>query len=386
MANKLKFTDQWIKTLKGDERVEQHFGDLTCKGLSLKLTKLGVKSFSYTFRLGAKTGRITLGHYPDVSLKEARDKVEELRRLVAAGIDPRQVKAEKKQRQRNTVEEMAGQFIEKYSKVKNKSWRQAESNLRLHLLPSLGAHPVASVRRRDIHDILDRLIAEGKGTTANRALAHIKKFFGWLVERDHLEHSPADHIKKPFSERPRERALSDNEISAIWSASQALSGPSRAWVMLSLLCGQRETETASIRRSQIEGANWLLATTDTKNKRQSVIPLSRQAEALVDELMKGEGEYLLSTGRVGDHPINGFSKLKAQLDQLSGVKEWRLHDLRAAVATNLGKLGYDRFLIKRVLNHTDKDVTAIYDRYSYLEEKREALQKWADRLDDIVTG
>ena len=386
MANKLKFTDQWIKTLKGDEGVEQHFGDLTCKGLSLKLTKQGVKSFSYTFRLGAKTGRITLGHYPDVSLKEARDQVEELRKLVALGTDPRQAKAENKQRQRNTVEEMAGQFIEKYAKVKNKSWRQAESNLRLHLLPALGAHPVASVRRRDIHDILDRLIAEGKGTTANRALAHIKKFFGWLVERDHLEHSPADHIKKPFNERPRERALTDSEIRAIWRASKALSWPYRAWVMLSLLCGQREAETASIRRSQIEGANWLLATTDTKNKRQSVIPLSRQAEALVGDLTKGEGEYLLSTGRVGDQPINGFSKLKAQLDQLSGVKEWRLHDLRAAVATNLGKLGYDRFLIKRVLNHTDKDVTAIYDRYSYLEEKREALQKWADRLDEIVTG
>ena len=98
-----------------------------------------------------------------------------------------------------------------------------------------------------------------------------------------------------------------------------------------------------------------------------------------------EGEYLLSTGRVGDKPINGFSKAKAQIDRLSGVTDWRWHDLRAAVATNLAKLGYDRFLIKRVLNHKDTGVTAIYDRYTYINEKREALQKWADRLDDIVS-
>jgi integrase len=143
-------------------------------------------------------------------------------------------------------------------------------------------------------------------------------------------------------------------------------------------------ETASLSRSQLEGDLWFLSSNDTKNKRENVVPLSRQAKAIVDDLLKNEGEFLLATGRIGDAPINGFSKAKAQIDKASGVTDWRFHDLRRSVATNIGKLGYERFTIEKVLNHKDKGVTAVYDRYTYLNEKREALQKWADRLDEIV--
>jgi hypothetical protein len=236
MASKLKFTDQWLKTLRASSEEEQHYGDLSCKGLSLKVTKKGVRSFSYTFRLGKKTGRVTLGPYPDLGLAAARARVEDLRKLVVAGTDPRQLKAEEIAQRQRTVGEMVALFIERYAKPKNKSWRQAESNLRLYLVSSLGPRPVTAVKRGDIHAILDRLIEEDKGASANRALAHMRKFFGWLVERDYLEHSPADHIKKPFNERPRERVLSDDELRSIWHASEALSAPYSAWLRLSILC------------------------------------------------------------------------------------------------------------------------------------------------------
>lgn len=386
MSSKIKFTDHWLKTLKGNPLAEQHFGDITCKGLSLKITKMGVKSFSYTFRLGSKTGRVTLGQYPDLKLADARVRVEALRKQVAGGIDPRHVKAEERSKRERTVSEMASQFIERYAKPKNKSWRQAESNLRLYLVSALGSRPVSSVTRGDIHAILDRLINEGKGPSANRALAHMRKFFGWLVERDYIEHSPADHIKKPFSEKRRERVLSDWEIKAIWDASETLSPSYTAWLRLSLLCGQREMETASMRRSYIDGDIWFLTSNETKNKRENVLPLSRQAKVIVDELLKGDGEYLLSTGRIGDKPLNGFSKVKVQIDRASGVTDWRFHDLRASVATNLGRLGFDRFTIKLVLNHKDSGVTAVYDRYTYLDKKGVALQTWADKLDEILAS
>ena len=107
-------------------------------------------------------------------------------------------------------------------------------------------------------------------------------------------------------------------------------------------------------------------------------------EKIYDQLLEQDGEFLIKTGRTGDKPVNGFSKAKAQMDRLSGVNGWKFHDLRRTVATNLSKLGVDRFLIQRIINHSDKSVTAIYDRYSYINEKREALQKWADRLHDII--
>lgn len=112
--------------------------------------------------------------------------------------------------------------------------------------------------------------------------------------------------------------------------------------------------------------------------------MSQQALAIVDQLLEQDGEFLIKTGRTGDKPVNGFSRAKVQLDRWSGVTDWKFHDIRRTVVTNLSKLGVDRFLLQRIVNHADSGVTAIYDRYSYLEEKRDALQKWADRLDEIV--
>ena len=72
------------------------------------------------------------------------------------------------------------------------------------------------------------------------------------------------------------------------------------------------------------------------------------------------------------------------MDRLSSVENWKFHDIRRTVATNLTKLGVDRLILQKIINHSESGVTQIYDRYSYMEEKREALQKWADRLDEIV--
>jgi integrase len=373
----------WLDKLKAPAQRED-YRDRSTKGLQLRVGTTGVRSFSYVYRIGRKMGRVSLGKYPDFSLKAARDKTNEYRRLVALGVDPRSEKNEKIKKEQMTVGLMVEEFIEKYAKPKNSSWKQAESNLRLYLISALGKKPIHEVTRPDIHQILDDLVGRGKHTAANRALAHTRKFFGWLVERGYLDYSPVAYIKPRHQEQEREKVLTDDEIRAIWIASEAMSGPYSAWIKLLLLCGQRRLETASLRRSQIIDNCWHLSGADTKNKQLHITPLSKQAMALVERLLKQDGEFLIKTGRTGDKPVNGFSKAKAQLDRLSGVQDWKFHDIRRTVATNLSKLGVDRFLLQRIVNHTDSGVTAIYDRYSYLEEKREALQRWADRLDDII--
>jgi integrase len=373
----------WLDKLKAPAQRED-YRDRSTKGLQLRVGTTGVRSFSYVYRIGRKMGRVSLGKYPDFSLKAARDKTNEYRRLVALGVDPRSEKNEKIKKEQMTVGLMVEEFIEKYAKPKNSSWKQAESNLRLYLISALGKKPIHEVTRPDIHQILDDLVGRGKHTAANRALAHTRKFFGWLVERGYLDYSPAAYIKPRHQEQEREKVLTEGEIRAIWIASEAMSGPYSAWIKLLLLCGQRRLETASLRRSQIIDNCWHLSGADSKNKQLHIVPLSKQAMALVERLLKQDGEFLIKTGRTGDKPVNGFSKAKAQLDRLSGVQDWKFHDIRRTVATNLSKLGVDRFLLQRIVNHTDSGVTAIYDRYSYLEEKREALQRWADRLDDII--
>ena len=383
MTREVNFTVPWLDKLKAPAQRED-YRDRSTKGLQLRVGTTGVRSFSYVYRIGRKMGRVSLGKYPDFSLKAARDKTNEYRRLVALGVDPRSEKNEKIKKEQMTVGLMVEEFIEKYAKPKNSSWKQAESNLRLYLISALGKKPIHEVTRPDIHQILDDLVGRGKHTAANRALAHTRKFFGWLVERGYLDYSPVAYIKPRHQEQEREKVLTDDEIRAIWIASEAMSGPYSAWIKLLLLCGQRRLETASLRRSQIIDNCWHLSGADTKNKQLHITPLSKQAMALVERLLKQDGEFLIKTGRTGDKPVNGFSKAKAQLDRLSGVQDWKFHDIRRTVATNLSKLGVDRFLLQRIVNHTDSGVTAIYDRYSYLEEKREALQRWADRLDDII--
>ena len=163
-----------------------------------------------------------------------------------------------------------------------------------------------------------------------------------------------------------------------------MSKPYSAWIkaMLSLWPATRRNSLAAA-SSQIVDGSWYLSGDETKNKQLQSVPLSKQALALVNQLLEQEGEFLIKSGRAGDNPINGFSKAKAQLDRLSGVTGWKIHDIRRTVATNLTKLGVDRFLLQKVVNHTDSSVTKIYDHYNYLDG-REALQQWADRLDDIV--
>ena len=383
MSNEVNFTDAWLRKLKPPAERED-FRDRGTRGLQLRSSPSGVKTFSFVFRLGSKMGRATLGKYPDVDLKFARTKADEFRKLVSQGIDPRSEKRTKRRLQEMTVELMVHEFIQTYAKPKNSSWKQAESNLRLYLSNFYGTQPISEVTRADIHQILDDLIARNKQTAANRALAHIRKFFGWLVERGYLNHSPADHIKPRHKERERDRVLNDTEIKAIWNAAEAMSGPYSVWLKLLLLCGQRRVETASMRRSQIIDGSWHLSATDTKNKQPHIIPLPNQAQRLVDQLIEKEGNFLIKSGRNGDRPVNGFSKAKLQMDRLSGVQNWKFHDLRRTVATNLTKLGIDRLILQKIINHSERGVTQIYDRYSYMDEKREALQKWADRLDDIV--
>ena len=384
MNMELNFSDSWLRKLpKPEKRLE--YRDQATKGLLLRVSPSGVKSFSYYYRIGKRTARVTIGKYPDITLKTARQTADEHRRLLANGNDPRISKLSQRQSLELIVDRMVSLFIEEYAQIRNSSWKQAEANLRLYLVAPYGQFPINEIKRSHIKEILLSLTNRGKYVAANRALAHIRKFFNWLVEEEYLEASPTDHLKKPYNERRRERVLTKVEIQSIWSSLSAIGSPYEDWIKLLFLCGQRRMETALLRRSQIIEDCWHLSGEDTKNKNPNIIPLSTQAQSILEKLLEQKGEYLIKSGRAGDKPINGFSKSKVRLDRISGIKDWTFHDIRRTVSSNLTKMGVDRFLLSRILNHADNAITGVYDQYSYLEEKRHALQQWADRLDDIIS-
>lgn len=286
-----------------------------------------------------------------------------------------------------------------------------KSAIERRVLPIWGDRPVSEIRRADVHELI-RALRKTTPIGANRVLAYLKKFFNWLVEQDLIENSPAAAVKRPSKEVKRDRVLTDVEIRAIWDACGDLGAFGRAFRFM-LVTGQRRSEVGEMTWGELDMARraWTLSRDRTKADRAHEIPLSDLAMSIIEECPK-IGNFVFSTGRsaparagptAGARPISGWSKVKTSLDKLAFKKaqalanersqeaptefaEWRLHDLRRSCATNLARLGVDRVVIGKVLNHAEQEVTAVYDRHRYDAEKRRALELWGQRLAAIIDG
>ncbi len=180
----------------------------------------------------------------------------------------------------------------------------------------------------------------------------------------------------------RDRTLTDGEIRSIWQACEGLGAFGRS-VQLMLATAARKTEAGEARWSEIDVAAkvWRLDAARTKAERGHEIPLNGIALGILDAVPQ-LGPFIFSTD--GIKPIGGWSKPKDALDAASGVIDWTLHDLRRTAATNLAKLGVDRVVISKILNHADPGVTAIYDRHARAPEMAAALAAWGRRLEQII--
>jgi integrase len=183
----------------------------------------------------------------------------------------------------------------------------------------------------------------------------------------------------------RERVLSNEEIRKVWHGAEEMGYPFGSVVQLLMLTALRLNEVAKAKWDDIdlEVGVWRIPRENVKADRSHEVPLSKQAIAIFKALPRFTDAYVF-TSTAGKSHISGFSKAKARLDKFSGVTDWRLHDLRRTAGTNMAKLGVPVYTISRVLNHAQGGVTAIYDRHSYMPEKKEALKKWARKLDQIL--
>ena len=291
-------------------------------------------------------------------------------------------------RQKRTFGELANDWIKHVAKVKNKSWHNQERRLELYVLPKWRNTDLASIRRGDVRDLIDGIdgiVAPG------RALAIVRTLFRYAMGRDWVDASPADAIPNPSRDIPRDRYLDMKEVGAVYRAADMLGYPFAGFLKLLILTGQRRTEVASVRWSDLDldAGTWVLQSEDTKSARAHLVPLSPQAI----DLLKGTpqfGPFVWSSD--GQTHIKSYSQGKKKLDTLLAAKDvelkpWRLHDLRRTVATHMVRLGVSELVVGRVLNHSPQGVTARnYALHSYEAEKREAMQHWADGLFQVLTN
>jgi integrase len=232
--------------------------------------------------------------------------------------------------------------------------------------------------------------------------------FRFGVGQGFIEASPCDQVEAPSAENQRHRVLSEAEIRLLWRAldTASMEPNTRRILRLMLVTGQRKGEIIGLREQEIdyEKRLWLLPAGRAKNRREHLIPLSPFAIQILTEAPANEDGYLFPSkltqqpyrGQSIDHatrylfdprPVDREKKGagKASAPPLAGLMErFTPHDLRRTVATRMRELGVSRGDVKMVLNHVETDVTARYDRYDGLAEKRRALDAWAEHLQQII--
>ncbi|RYG98218.1 MAG: site-specific integrase [Alphaproteobacteria bacterium] len=392
MATK-RLTDTGIAKLSLAAGTRREIWDTIVPGLGIRVGGRR-KTFIAMVRARGRLRRITLGTHPGLGVSDARSRARILIEQAQNGVDPveaREAKARHEENQRrNTVAVAVAEYVTRYAQPRQRSWRSTQRRLEMYLVEPFGDRPVNAIERADIVRAVDVVQARGFAIGANRTLANFKTFFRWCVERGLIDRSPAEVVRAPSLEISRDRVLSDDEIKAIWKATLSYSGPYGRIVRLLLLTAQRREEVAGLRWAEVDFKNcvWTLRASRTKSARLHVVPLSEQALfGICSVSHAGPMLFASQADPGGDRPFSGWNRAKLRLDKDSGVADWRLHDLRRTAATGMARLGVSPPVIERVLNHATSSagpLAAVYQRYDYAKEKRDALISWAAEVMKLV--
>lgn len=411
------FTAAFVEAAKPHKRdgkaVRTEYPDGRVAGLYLIVQPNSKKSWALRYRLGGKTRKHTIGKFPGITLAAARDRARAAIDVKDAGQDPtierrlaaqaaRAAEVEALRGVRNLFENVAIDFINLHAmrKTRDRSWRETARILGLRpdpadpknlifaggYLKEWKGRRVQDITKRDINVLLNG-IAGRTPIMANRVLAAVRKLFSWCVSQDILQASPCVAIEPPGKENSRDRVLSDNELRALWLAADEEAYPYGAVAQLLMLTGQRLNEVARMSWSEIDldKATWVLPAGRSKNKIEHHVPLSEAACSI-----------LRATPRIADvpfvfaidkKPVSAFSRAKDRLAAKMEGEHWTFHDLRRTMATGMAKLNIELPVIEKVLNHTSgtfRGVVGVYQRHSYADEKRAALDRWATHLDGMI--
>jgi integrase len=364
-----------------EKRYEVH--DLLCPGFSLRVFPTGRKVFTVKYRYGLKQRRLPIGVHPRISLAEARNKALEALRLVDEGIDP----AARRRTLGMNVESICADFIRQYARPRNRSWKEAERILQREFVSVHGQRDIREIKRHDILEMMDGAIERGAAYQANRIHSNLRKLFNWCVERGIVDSSPVMGTKPQTREQARDRVLNDDEIRAVLRVCAKEPYPFGQFVGLLLATAQRRGEVSHMKHCQLDldAKQWVIPAELSKNGKPHVVPLNDFALRLLAEVPRFEDcDWVFTTTRRS--PISGFSKALRHIHAQSETSDWRFHDLRRTAASGMARAGIAPHVVEKVLNHisgTISGIAAVYNRYGYDGERREALDKWSDFLDGI---
>jgi len=387
-----RLTIRSVETIK-PKAVRQEIPDSLLPGLYLIQQPSGAKGWAVRYRHQGVPRKLTLGSYPALGLQDARKLGAKALRAVAEGRDPGREKIQARAAKADSIDRVVEEFLERHVKRSNRprTAQETERLLRQHVLPRWRGRMVHEVTRRDVLDILDRVVDAGAPIAANRVLAAVRKFFNWCIARDIIAVSPCAGVKPPSQEAARDRTLTDEELRLVWQAADKMGGTFGPLVKLLALTGQRRDEIARMRWEEIKDRVLVLPAERTKNGQPHEVPLSNAALAVLNSIPRVQGSRFVLTTNGGVSPASGYSKNKRRFDALlpADMPSWRLHDLRRSCASGLARLGVNLPVIEKCLNHASGSfagIVGVYQRHSFADEKRAALEGWGQHIDALTSG
>lgn len=391
----MKFTDTYIRNLKPQKK---WFEQIEFSGLGIRVMPGGGKSWIFRFTFDGKRYKMTLGKYPGIGLKEARELMLDAERLKEQGINPTEYAKQQLAKSDNTVKKLAlswyTHYVEKHLKRPLTVKKQIDGDITM----LLGDWVLDELETKHITQALDKIVKRGASVHANRVLSSLKQMFGYAVSRGTMSTNPASNIRARDiggHEKPRERVLSLDEIKSLWlfldGNDSQMAPQTRIAIKIILLTGVR---TAELRLAQWDEINfdeslWTIPAVHSKASIVHKVHLSDLTKQLLQQLKSiSRSEYVL-TGADFRQPLteNALPRAIKRIQERLGIPEWTAHDLRRTFATQLGEtLQVDPVVIEKCLGHKMPRIMATYNRNEMLPQRQEALERWAACIEHTTTG
>lgn len=389
-------TETAVKVAKPAEKPRKLFDE---RGLYLFIPPTGARLWRLKYRLSGKEKLLALGAYPDISLKRARERRDEARKLIAEGIDPSAKKKAERQASADTFSAIAAEWLElQHKRYKPRSISKTQWMLDDWLSKPLGTRPIREITAAEILAACRRPEAMGKRETAHRVRALAGRIVRYAVATGRAERDPSADLRGALAPVVVTNYPAITEPKRIGELLRAIDGyqgqPSTAYALkLAPLTFVRPGELRGARWSEFEldsdTPQWRIPAERMKMAEQHIVPLSHQAVALLRELhaITGDCEYLFPSLRSSKRPISD-NTVNAALRRLGyGADEMTGHGFRAMASTCLNEQGWHPDLIELQLAHAERDkVRAAYNRAERLTERRKMMQAWAAYLVRLKEG
>jgi len=393
----MPLTDIAVKNAKPDTKPYRIKDE---RGLFLEVRPEGGKWWRFRFSINSHERLMSLGTYPDVSLKMARDRRDEARRMVAQGINPAEVrKAEKNPATacEETFERIAREWWAKFQPTwTEEHGGQILRRLELNVFPWIGSRPIKDITAPEILTLARRIESRGALEMAHRTIQGCGQVFRYGIATGRCERNPAADLRgalPPVKEKHHPSITDPKAIAPLLRSMDSYEGsPITACALrLAPLVFVRpgELRHAEWNEIDLEANEWRIPGHKMKMREQHIVPLSWQAIAIITELhpLTGHGKYLFPSLRTLDRPmsentVNGaLRRLGYTKDELTG------HGFRSMASTLLNEQGWNRDAIERQLAHAERDnIRAAYNYAEFLPERRRMMQAWADYLDGLKAG